>query len=273
MKEGGFMKWWPAKFRASTLHMTLLERGIYRELLDVQFESDGFLDATPDRLRRMVRATEEQWEEAWPTVREKFHEDEDGRLYHPRVLACFREAKARSIRGKELAQRRWSKKEKKRSALPTQSEGNANAHAEERRGEETRGEEEENPPQKGGPGGSARKPTDQEDDGVRALPRRAIIPPELLRAIPNFQSLWRKRLENANRRPTVSAEADQLADAVKWLDDYGPEGVRAAVADCTRAGWQGLFPPKGIQRPRQTATTFQPEDPDREESNDAIVVT
>lgn len=81
------------------------------------------------------------------------------------------------------------------------------------------------------------------EPGVRAAPRRAVIPDQLLEAIPDFPERWRERLNSANRKPKVSAEEKQLEELVDWLQEFGVEGVLASVAAATRGGYQGIFPP------------------------------
>ena len=108
----------------------------------------------------------------------------------------------------------------------------------------------EEPPSERGSRGADQNPPDS--GGVRAGPRRAQIPEELLEAIPDFASRWSRRLKNATRKPTVSAEADQLAKLVGWLKTPGKgvDFVVRAVENTADQGYQGLFPEKFAPRDR-----------------------
>ncbi len=51
--------------------MSLEERGLYRELLDQQWNL-GSLPIDEAQLRRLAGASEKEWKRSWPAVREKF---------------------------------------------------------------------------------------------------------------------------------------------------------------------------------------------------------
>jgi uncharacterized protein YdaU (DUF1376 family) len=65
------LPWFPGDFMKSTRGWPLTARGVYRELLDAQWDM-GRLPMAPEELRIMIGATEEEWAIAWPYVEAKF---------------------------------------------------------------------------------------------------------------------------------------------------------------------------------------------------------
>lgn len=77
------MTWFPRDFMSSTRTWPLEARGIYRELLDAQWDAGGsgvgMLPDDEEQLRELARATPEQWRVAWRFVEPKFPRVEGGR--------------------------------------------------------------------------------------------------------------------------------------------------------------------------------------------------
>lgn len=82
------MAWYPRDFVCSTRTWPLEARGVYRELLDAQWDMGGSgVGTLPDdeeQLRELARATPEQWRVAWRLVEPKFPRVEGGRR-NPRL--------------------------------------------------------------------------------------------------------------------------------------------------------------------------------------------
>lgn len=82
------MAWYPRDFVCSTRTWPLEARGVYRELLDAQWDMGGSgVGTLPDdeeQLRELARATPEQWRIAWRLVEPKFPRVEGGRR-NPRL--------------------------------------------------------------------------------------------------------------------------------------------------------------------------------------------
>lgn len=76
-----FSDWIGSRSRAA---MTLEERGLYRDILDLCYQS-GSVPADERQLRRLVGADEDEWRRAWPAVRARLVVTETGDLTHPRV--------------------------------------------------------------------------------------------------------------------------------------------------------------------------------------------
>jgi uncharacterized protein YdaU (DUF1376 family) len=77
-----FMPWFPSRFLSSTRGWSITARGVYRELLDCQWEM-GSLPASATELQEMIGATKTEWK-YWPSLVEtKFPVDADGRRRNP----------------------------------------------------------------------------------------------------------------------------------------------------------------------------------------------
>jgi uncharacterized protein YdaU (DUF1376 family) len=115
-------------YRKDTSHLTLLEHGIYRQLLDSYYLDEMPLSNDLAKLMRShsVRNADEQ--QALQNVLTDFFELTENGYIHKRcedIIAKFH-GKSESARASAMA--RWGRqnKDSNANALPTQSEGNAN---------------------------------------------------------------------------------------------------------------------------------------------------
>ena len=115
-------------YRKDTSHLSLLEHGIYRQLLDSYYLDEMPLSNDLAKLMRShsVRNADEQ--QALQNVLTDFFELTENGYIHKRcedIIAKFH-GKSESARASAMA--RWGKqnKDSNANALPTQSEGNAN---------------------------------------------------------------------------------------------------------------------------------------------------
>lgn len=104
-KQFPMLPWFPANFHFSTLGWSVTARGIYRELLDYQWEMGG-LPNDPEELRNLIRATKAEWKE-WPRVACKFPVGEGGLRRNPRLEAHRHNSMQKSQRAAASAQKRW----------------------------------------------------------------------------------------------------------------------------------------------------------------------
>jgi uncharacterized protein YdaU (DUF1376 family) len=96
------MPWYPRDFASSTRGWPLVARGVYRELLDCQWDAGGSgVGTLPDdeeHLQRLAGATAGEWRVAWPYIKLKLPKVKggrrNGRLEHHRAVAV-REFEAR----------------------------------------------------------------------------------------------------------------------------------------------------------------------------------
>jgi len=111
-------------YRRDTVHLSILEHGIYRQLIDTYYLNEGPFEADLDALMRThcVRNADEM--QAFKNVLKDFFDEVDGRYVHKgceRVLAQYH---AKSDKAKASARARWDRPDA--NALPTQSKRNAN---------------------------------------------------------------------------------------------------------------------------------------------------
>jgi uncharacterized protein YdaU (DUF1376 family) len=103
------LPWYPASFYSSTRGWTLTARGIYRELLDAQWEIGG-LPFNPAELQRLVNATNAEWKH-WPTVEPKFPAGGDGLRWNAKLERLREHSIERSKKAAASAHQRWNKGE------------------------------------------------------------------------------------------------------------------------------------------------------------------
>jgi uncharacterized protein YdaU (DUF1376 family) len=99
------LPWYPASFMSSTRGWSVTARGIYRELLDSQWEMLG-LPADPTELRNLINATKAEWKE-WPRVESKFPLCADGLRRNPTLERHRQHSIERSQRAAASANERW----------------------------------------------------------------------------------------------------------------------------------------------------------------------
>lgn len=83
-KSLAMMPWFPRDFIAATRGWRLLERALYRELLDAQWEL-GDLPTDQEELARIAGASESEFGTAWTRVSGKFEANASGRLRNVRL--------------------------------------------------------------------------------------------------------------------------------------------------------------------------------------------
>lgn len=83
-RELPMMPWYPDQFAASTRSFSLLERAIYRELLDAQWQA-SLLPSNEKLLARIVGLDVRTFRKYWPAVRAKFVTLPDGSIQNVRL--------------------------------------------------------------------------------------------------------------------------------------------------------------------------------------------
>lgn len=111
-------------YRRDTSHLSLLEHGIYRQLLDLYYITEKPLDANALRLICARNADEMQ---VAMQVLSEFFTLEDGKYYHTRCEDEIAKFHDKSNKAKASAKARWNKdNDLNANAMRTHSEGNAN---------------------------------------------------------------------------------------------------------------------------------------------------
>lgn len=124
-------------YTTATAHLSLLEDGAYRRLMDRYYSTESPLPVDEPSLFRVVRARTPDEQEAIRIVLAEFFDLADAGWTHKRCDAEIDAFRAKSGKASESAKKRWSKPaaapsmpeqcERIANALPTQCEGNAKA--------------------------------------------------------------------------------------------------------------------------------------------------
>lgn len=112
-------------YRKDTSHLSLIEHGIYRQLLDLYYITEKPLDKKSIRL---VGARTDQEIALVELILNEFFEKKGTKYFHKRCDDEIQNYKSKSLKASESSNKRWNniKKLDDANALPTQSERNAN---------------------------------------------------------------------------------------------------------------------------------------------------
>lgn len=112
-------------YRRDTSHLSLLEHGIYRQLLDLYYITEKPLDANALRL---ISARTQDEKDATNLILAEFFTLQDGLYYHSRCEIEINRFKDKSDKAKASADARWNKNKdlQDANAYKTHSEHNAN---------------------------------------------------------------------------------------------------------------------------------------------------
>ena len=112
-------------YRKDTSHLSLVEHGIYRQLLDLYYITEKPLDKKSIRL---IGARTDQEIAMAELILNEFFEKKGTKYYHRRCDVEIQNYKTKSFNASESSKKRWNnnKKLQDANALPTQSERNAN---------------------------------------------------------------------------------------------------------------------------------------------------
>jgi uncharacterized protein YdaU (DUF1376 family) len=105
-----FMPWFPRDFLAATRGWSVTETGVYRALLDAQWET-GDLPEDPAELRRLIGATVKEWRAGWARCELKFPIVTPGRRRNDRLeehrQKSFRLTEMRRNGARSTNAKRW----------------------------------------------------------------------------------------------------------------------------------------------------------------------
>ena len=143
-------------YTKDTAHLSILEDGSYRRLMDRYYTTEAPLPSDEAALFRVVRARSSDEQEAVRVVLAEFFQLTEAGWTHKRCEAEIESFKAKSGKAAEAANKRWSKPADA-NAMPTQCERNANAMPTKNQEPITNNQEPSNSKAKAAP--KARKPT------------------------------------------------------------------------------------------------------------------
>lgn len=113
-------------YRRDTAHLSLLEHGVYRQLLDTYYLHESPLPISDDEIIRFHLARSTQEKQAVRTVLNEFFILTDEGWIHHKCDKVIQEYYAKSEKARESANVRWSNRsERNANAMRTHSEGNA----------------------------------------------------------------------------------------------------------------------------------------------------
>lgn len=118
--------WYPARFKKKTLHLSIIQRAIYRELIDFYMETRSALPDSDLALARIVGISVEEFTPHSGVIRAFFRVKKIGKnsvLFHPTCDGVLRDQQERSEERRENAKKAGKKSAEKRQ----QKQGKSNA--------------------------------------------------------------------------------------------------------------------------------------------------
>ncbi len=107
-------------FNNATRHLSLIERAIYRDLLDMYYDTEKAIDASSiDRLARRLQCTTEEQKEALKYVLDEFFILEEGVYRNNRCEREIAEYHGKRNKRVRLVRRLLQNVQRKRKARPT----------------------------------------------------------------------------------------------------------------------------------------------------------
>ena len=110
-----------ADYRKDTMHLSLLEHGVYRQLLDQYYLQEGALPLDQDRICRLINAKTLEEKEAVFHVLQDFFIKNDAGYVHKRCDLVINEYNKKSLTASKSAKIRWDNA----NGMRTHSEPNA----------------------------------------------------------------------------------------------------------------------------------------------------
>ena len=196
-------------YRRDTGHLTLLEHGIYRQLIDLYYITEKPLDANAMRLV-CVRTTEE--EQAYKTVLADFFQERDGKYFHTRCEFEISKYKDKSNKAANSAKTRWNHA----NALRTHCDVDAN-------------------------GMLTKEPnnlTTQEPNNLTSTSKTIVAKRDCNRPETVSEQVWQdfQTLRRAKKAPLTSSALSKIDK------EAGKAGIllEAALIECCARGWTGF---------------------------------
>ena len=81
MKNENWFKWYPGRFKADTMHLSVEEEGIYRRLIDHYMETAQPLPNNLQALARIAGVTVDHIESCWPVLSAFFQLGQNEKLH------------------------------------------------------------------------------------------------------------------------------------------------------------------------------------------------
>jgi len=111
-----------ADYRKDTMHLSLLEHGVYRQLLDQYYLNEQPLSDDPERIMRLINAKTDEEKQAVLNILSDFFEETTIGFIHKRCDLEIKTYNEKSIKASNSAKIRWENA----NGMRTHSEPNAN---------------------------------------------------------------------------------------------------------------------------------------------------
>lgn len=213
--------WYPAIYRADTMHLTAEQDGIYRRLIDHYMETRNLLPESMVALARITGVDVQCFEHAWSILKAYFKHEKGGGYRH---IFCDNmldvqdsRSRRRSETAKVAANKRWKNSDKNQDVKCYQhTNSNANAMLANATGQ------------------------DRTVEDNKLSSRKTEFPDWLPMQDWKDYTVMRKKI----KKPMTEAAVKQ---AISKLDDFRLAGHNPSVIlkQSTFNSWQGLFEPKG----------------------------
>jgi uncharacterized protein YdaU (DUF1376 family) len=224
-------------YARDTAHLSILEDGAYRRLIDLYYSTEKPLTTDLAKLYRLVRAQSKQEKSAVDTVLDEFFTDSDAGWTHARCDTEIAKAKEKSDKARKSIESRWRNERNTNvstnehtNVLQMKNEGNT-------------------------PNNQEPIANNQEQKKVK---NKAQAPFSLPEWIP--QQAWEGWVMMRAKKRTPNTD-HALHLAVKELEKLRALGddPEEILNRSTQRGWTGLFPINGHTHAKTTVSSIPPE--------------
>lgn len=99
-------------FNYATRHLSLLEKGIYRELIDLYYDTESPIISEKNKIFKLIGANTAKEKKIVSDILDEFFFLENGRYYHSKCEEVLEKIRNKSQKARESAQRRWANQAK-----------------------------------------------------------------------------------------------------------------------------------------------------------------
>jgi uncharacterized protein YdaU (DUF1376 family) len=200
-----FYKFHLGDYYKKTSHLTMLEDGAYRRLIDAIYLREGPLPANREQVYRLVKASSKAEKTAIDSVLSEFFTLTDAGYTNARCDEELDAVRAKSAKASQSAGRRWSNANADAMAMRTHSDGNASHKPVTKTSSSTE------PPERFPPA----RETSQPPASAPVTNRHRIVAADLIDRGKAELSAWERRfLEDLCGRSTISAKMQTTLDGI-----------------------------------------------------------
>lgn len=211
-------------YLTDTAHLSILEDGAYRRLMDRYYTSEAPLTADENALFRLLRARSDDEKDAIRIVLAEFFTLTDDGWSHKRCDAEIAAYKDKSVKAADAANKRWNKPSNA-DAMPTHNERIADALPT-------------------NPNNQEPLTNNQEPLKTKDAPSASVVDIRPKQSLPDWlpEKAWNDWVSFKGKK--LTAKAKQLN--LKTLTDLHAAGhdPTAVIEQSIERGWTGLFPLK-----------------------------